>query len=58
MFIELKGIIADHLTTKFDEGGVAYTLSSRDYKGVMAVVLSESKDDVQSNQPKRSVQEG
>lgn len=35
-------MIADHLTPKFDMGGVAYTLSSRDHKGVMAVVLSKS----------------
>lgn len=34
-------MIADHPTPKISEGGVAFTLNSRDYKGVMVVVLSE-----------------
>lgn len=39
----LIGMIADHPTPKInDEDGIAYTLNSRDYKGVMIVVLSES----------------
>lgn len=40
---QLIGMIADHPTPKInDEDGIAYTLNSRDYKGVMIVVLSES----------------
>lgn len=40
--MKLIGMIADHLTPKMNEGGeVAYTMSSRDYKGVMLVVISE-----------------
>lgn len=36
-------MIADHPTPKIDVGGgTAYTMNSRDYKGVMIVVLSES----------------
>lgn len=40
--MELIGMIADHPTPKITEVGVSYTLNSRDYKGVMIVVLSES----------------
>ena len=40
--MKLIGIIADHPTPKFSTGGVAFTLNQRDYKGVIAVVLSES----------------
>lgn len=36
------GMIADHPTPKMTEGGVCFTLSQRDYKGVMLVVLSET----------------
>ena len=40
---QLIGMIADHPTPKINaEDGTAYTLHSRDYKGVMIVVLSES----------------
>lgn len=40
---KLIGMIADHPTPKInDEDDIAYTLNSRDYKGVMIVVLSES----------------
>lgn len=35
------GTIADHPTPKFSTGGVAFTLNSRDYKGVEIVVVSE-----------------
>ena len=39
---EVLGFIADHPTPKITIGcGVAYTANSRDYKGVMIVVLSE-----------------
>lgn len=38
----LIGFIADHPTPKIHAGGgVAYTVNSRDYKGVMIVVISE-----------------
>ena len=40
--MELFGMIADHPTPKIDMGGVAYTLNSRDYKGVMVVVISDN----------------
>lgn len=40
--MEVIGFIADHPTPKIHiGGGVAYTVNSRDYKGVMIVVLSE-----------------
>ena len=40
--MKLTGMIADHPTPKInDEDGVAYTLNSRDYKGVMIVVFCE-----------------
>ena len=40
---QVIGMIADHPTPKInDEDGIAYTLNSRDYKGVMIVVLQES----------------
>ena len=38
----LLGMIADHPTPKINVGGgTAYTQNSRDYKGVMIVVISE-----------------
>lgn len=40
--MKLIGMIADHPTPKISEGGAAFTQNSRDYKGVMIVVLSES----------------
>ena len=42
--MELIGFIADHPTPKISDQRerAAYTLNSRDYKGVMIVVLSES----------------
>ena len=40
--MKLIGMIADHPTPKISVGGgTAYTLNSRDYKGVMLVVLSK-----------------
>lgn len=40
---QLIGMIADHPTPKINASdGTGYTLNSRDYKGVMIVVLSES----------------
>lgn len=42
---EVLGFIAYHPTPKIAiGGGVAYTVNSRDYKGVMIVVLSESNN--------------
>ena len=40
--MEVIGMIADHPTPKIMKGdGIAYTVNSRDYKGVMIVVLSD-----------------
>ena len=40
-----KGMIADHPTPKICEGGkTAYTLNSRDYKGVMIVVVQNTEE--------------
>ena len=48
---KLRGCIADHPTPKFNSGGgTAYTLNSRDYKGVMVVVLSESNGSLNGKQ--------
>lgn len=38
--MKLIGMINDHTTPKISVGGIAYTMESRDYKGVMAVVVS------------------
>ena len=43
--MKLIGMIADHPTPKTSLGGVAFTLNSRDYKGVMIVVLQS--DDIE-----------
>ena len=46
------GMIADHPTPKISiGGGTAYTLNSRDYKGVMLVVLSECDRSFDGEQP-------
>ena len=37
----LIGMINDHTTPKINMGGIAYTMESRDYKGVMVVVISK-----------------
>lgn len=53
---QVLGMIADHPTPKIDEGGrVAYTLNSRDYKGVMIVVLSESDRPTDGEQSSREL---
>ena len=55
--MEVLGFIADHPTPKiFVGGGIAYTLNSRDYKGVMIVVLSE-KNGSDNNKPSDGVSE-
>ena len=41
--MKLIGMIADHPTPKISGGGIAYTLNSRDYKGVMIVVAVEQR---------------
>ena len=53
---ELIGMIADHLTPKFDVGGgTAYTLSSRDFKGVMVVVISKGNRESNGELPSREL---
>lgn len=42
---EVIGIVRDEMTPKIDEGGVSFTLRSRDYKGVMAVVISKDNEE-------------
>lgn len=37
--------IADHVTPKIDEGGVAFTLNSRDYKMPQAVAIENHPAD-------------
>ena len=49
--MKLIGLIADHPTPKISQGGVAFTQNSRDYKGVMIVVLSESDRSFDGEQP-------
>lgn len=49
------GMIADHPTPKFSRGGAAYTLNSRDYKGVMVVVISKGDRPIDGEQPSREL---
>lgn len=50
--MKLIGMIADHPTPKIKlGGGTAYTQNSRDYKGVMIVVLSEDNRGIDGEQP-------
>ena len=53
--MKLIGMIADHPTPKISQGGVAFTQNSRDYKGVMIVVLSESDRSFDGEQPSREL---
>ena len=54
--MEVIGFIADHPTPKIHLGnGVAYTVNSRDYKGVMIVVLSEQDRSADGEQPSRQL---
>lgn len=56
MMNKLIGMIADHPTPKIDTGGeIAYTMNSRDYKGVMIVVLSESDRPTDGKQSSREL---
>lgn len=54
--MKMIGMIADHPTPKSKEKGAAYTLNSRDYKGVMLVIIAKENDDGNSSEkthPKR-----
>lgn len=41
--MKLIGMIADHPTPKNSQEGTAFTLNSRDYKGVMVVIYEQDK---------------
>ena len=47
--MQVIGVIDDDATPKIGGGNTAYTLNSRDYKGMMIVVLGESNDISESN---------
>lgn len=54
--MNVVGMIADHPTPKSKVEGAAYTLNSRDYKGVMLVIVTKEKENGNSSQashPKR-----
>ena len=53
--MKLLGMIADHPTPKAQADGVAYTVNSRDYKGVMIVVVSEDNRADNGKQPSRKL---
>ena len=54
--MEVIGFIADHPTPKIHIGGsTAYTLNSRDYKGVMIVVISDEDRSADGKQPSREL---
>ena len=53
--MRLLGFIADHPTPKISSGETAYTVNSRDYKGVMIVVLSECNRSVNGEQSSREL---
>ena len=56
---QVLGMIADHPTPKIFVGGdTAYTMSSRDYKGVMVIVLQGRDDSLQPDKPKRNIPAG
>lgn len=44
-------MIADHTTPKITVGGVSFTISQRDYKGVMIIVVSEGDRSINGEQP-------
>ena len=48
--MKMIGMIADHPTPKSKEKGAAYTLNSRDYKGVMLVIIAKENDDGNSSE--------
>ena len=54
--MELIGFIADHPTPKICiGGGTAFTMNSRDYKGVMIVVISEDNRSAHGEQSSREL---
>ena len=53
--MEILYQIRDDMTPKIDGGGTAFTLRSRDYKGVIAIVISESDRSPDGEQPSREL---
>lgn len=50
-------MIADHPTPKIQTGGeIAFTQNSRDYKGVMVIVISEDNRSADGEYPSRELQ--
>lgn len=47
--MKILGMIADHPTPKIKEEGAAYTLNSRDYKGVMLIVIAKENENGNSS---------
>lgn len=45
------GVIADHATPKASRGVICFTMSRKDYKGAMIVVLSEDNRKSDGEQP-------
>ena len=55
--MRLLGIIADHPTPKIRTGGeIAFTQNSRDYKGVMVIVISEDNRSADGEYPSGELQ--
>lgn len=48
-------VFRDDITIKIDEGGVAFTLGARDFKGVQCVAYEEGDE---ANHPSRTYEEG
>ena len=53
--LNIIGIIADHPTPKISTGEIAFTQNSRDYKGVMIVVVSKNNGTADGKQPSREL---
>lgn len=47
--MKMLGMIAGHPTPKIKEEGAAYTLNSRDYKGVMLIVIAKENENGNSS---------
>ena len=55
--MKLIGMIADQPTVKHKiGGGIAYTMNSRDYKGVMVVVISKDNRSADGKLPSGQLQ--
>lgn len=52
--MKLIGMLADHPTPKISEESVAFTLNSRDYKGVMVVIYEQGKGATDGNCGKKT----